>query len=57
MSPQLLSIKLSGNRLSTFPPGVFRNLPDLEQLHLDGNQISMVTLGLLQGQGNRTQLI
>lgn len=49
VAPQLKSVKLSFNDLSTIPAGVFLPLSTLEQLHLDGNRLTNIAPDMLEG--------
>ncbi|XP_068175354.1 slit homolog 1 protein [Antennarius striatus] len=49
VAPQLKSVKLSSNDLSTLIAWVFSPLTLLEQLHLDGNQLEDISPNMFKG--------
>lgn len=49
VAPQLLSVKLSSNRLVTLPPRIFSPLTHLDQLLLDGNRLESIAPKMFEG--------
>lgn len=49
VAPQLKSVKLSSNNLSTLPARVFSPLNTLEQLHVDSNQLETIAPDMFKG--------
>ncbi|KAL6108002.1 gp5 [Pungitius sinensis] len=56
VAPQLKSVKLSCNHLSTLPAGVFSPLKTLEQLHVDSNQLETIAPDMFKGLGGLIDL-
>ncbi|KAF7202336.1 platelet glycoprotein V [Nothobranchius furzeri] len=49
VAPQLKTVKLSSNVLSSLPDGVFSPLTSLEEIYLDGNQLTMIAPDTFKG--------
>lgn len=49
VAPQLKSIKLTDNNLSTLPAQVFSPLSEVEEIYLDGNQLEIIGPDMFEG--------
>lgn len=56
LTPQLKSVKLSINRLSSLPPRVFSPLTQLTQLQLDRNQLETIAPEMFRGLSNLLEI-
>lgn len=56
VAPQLLSLKLSSNHLTSLPPRVFSPLKQLDQLLLDGNRLESIAPKIFEGLSNLEEI-